>query len=539
MTPTDPFDPRRPTENLSRSGRQRFTDRYEIRDELGSGAMGTVWRAHDTRLDREVAIKEVHLPDGMPPRERERARARMIREARAAARVPHPSVVTVHDVLEVDGVPFIVMELLSGESLRDRLARSGPLSETEVERMARPLLGALWAAHRVGVVHRDVKPANIMLVDGGTRPVLTDFGIANLPDHGGTALTGTGTVLGTAAYAAPERLEDEDAGPISDLWSLGATLFAALAGESPFKRETLTSTLTAVLTMPIPPPPARGRLSEVVSGLLARDPRARLVPERALALLDSPAPSTSPTPVPPPPSGRRDLRAPLWIGSVALVLLSLGGLTAWSLLPDREAEGEAAVDVSDVESPSPTPSASEEVGTVSREDVPEGFVRFRDRRVELLVPEDWEAREAEQEGASGNTRLAGYEFDTGVETGTATVLVNRYDLPLYDAEAAVLRMEELLEGDDSFDEVERLALDVTPERDGVDSAVYEVLFRHEEREVPERWMFTREMTRHGGSMSYRVSLNFPAELREEYRDDFEVVLDSFTPLTDDEGDETE
>ncbi|WP_344074806.1 serine/threonine-protein kinase, partial [Nocardiopsis metallicus] len=288
MVPTGPPDPSGPTQDLSGRGPRRSVGRYELLSELGSGAMGTVWRAHDTGLNRMVAIKEVHLPYDMPPRERERARARVVREAQAAARIAHPSVVTVHDVLEADGVPYIVMELLDGESLSERLKRSGPMRETEVERIARPLLGALWAAHRAGVIHRDVKPANIMLTEDGARPVLTDFGIANLPDHGGTALTGTGTILGTAAYAAPERLENDETSAVSDLWSLGATLFAALNGESPFKRDTLTSTLTAVLTQPVPPVPAGGRLASVVGRLLERDPRRRLLPEQALTVLDDP-----------------------------------------------------------------------------------------------------------------------------------------------------------------------------------------------------------------------------------------------------------
>jgi serine/threonine protein kinase len=257
MDPMASSDPLDPTEDLTTPTRASV-GRYRIRRELGSGGMGTVWRAFDPRLDRDVAIKEVHLPSGMPSRERERARARVVREARAAARVSHPSVVTVHDVLEVDGTPFIVMELLDGESLRDRLRRTGPLPEDEVERIARPLLSALRAAHRAGVVHRDVKPANIMLAEGGARPVLTDFGIANLADGGGTSLTGTGAVLGTAAYAAPERLDQDATTAVSDLWSLGATLFAALAGASPFQRDTLTPTLTAVLTMPVPRPSGWG-----------------------------------------------------------------------------------------------------------------------------------------------------------------------------------------------------------------------------------------------------------------------------------------
>lgn len=527
MVPTDPPAPR------------TSVGRYELRGELGSGAMGTVWRAHDTRLNREVAVKEVHLPHDMPPRERERARARMIREAQAAARVSHPSVVTVHDVLEVDGVPFIVMELLEGESLRDRLHRTGPLPEAEVERMARPLLDALWAAHRAGVVHRDVKPANIMLTSGGARPVLTDFGIANLPDHAGTALTGTGAILGTAAYAAPERLEHDDNGAVSDLWSLGATLFAALAGESPFKRDTITSTLTAVLTQPVPPAPARGRSASVINGLLERDPRRRLLPERALALLDAPVPAV--TAVPEPPTGTEPgrSRAPLFVGAAAvLALLVLSAFTVWSVFSSDDREV-AAVPGAPSAEPSPEPSAEPSVpareGTT--EGVPEGFTHYDDGVVALVAPEGWEMVEKEEDSPGESvTRLAAYEFDTGVETGDMDLLVTRYDVMVFDAEGAMRRMDELLDEDEDFSDAEQLMLEPRLEGPGVQSAVYEATYIHEEREVPERWMFTREITDQNTGVSYRLSFNFPQDLREERREDFETVLDSFAPSPADEED---
>ena len=535
MVPTDPPEPR------------TSVGRYELRGELGSGAMGTVWRAHDTRLNREVAVKEVHLPHDMPPRERERARARMIREAQAAARVSHPSVVTVHDVLEVDGIPFIVMELLEGESLRDRLHRTGPMAEAEVERITRPLLDALWAAHRAGVVHRDVKPANIMLTSGGTRPVLTDFGIANLPDHGGTALTGTGAILGTAAYAAPERLEHDDNGAVSDLWSLGATLFAALAGESPFKRDTITSTLTAVLTQPVPPVPARGRLASVINGLLERDPRRRLLPERALALLDGPAPTPTPAPVLAPGPGPEPRvgttpgrsRTPLFVGATAvLALLVLSAFTVWVVFSsdDREVAADPGTP-SDEPGTEPSSEPSAPVQEGSSEGAPEGFTRYDDGVVTLVAPEDWEMVEDEEDSpGNGVSRLASYEFETGVETGDLQLFVTRYDLLVFDAEGAMQRMDELLNGDEAYSDAEQLMLEPRLEGPGVQSAVYEATYIHEEREVPERWMFTREITDANTSLSYRLSFNFPQDLREEQREDFETVLDSLAPSSGSEED---
>src|SRR5699024_8708569 len=457
MLPTDPPESDRPTEDLSRPSPRVSVGRYEIRGELGSGAMGTVWRAHDTWLDREVAVKEVRLPHDMPARERERARSRVIREARAAARVSHPSVVTVHDVLEVDGAPFIVMELLEGESLRDRLLRSGPMTEREVERIAHPLVEASWTAHRAGVIRRDVKPANIMLASDGTRQVLTDFGIANLPDHGGTALTGPGAILGTAAYAAPERLEHDDNGAVSDLWSLGATLFAALAGESPFKRDTLTATLTAVLTQPVPPIPARGRSAAVIGGLLERDPRRRLLPEQALALLKAPesGPGTSVPQTSGAPFGatkasaptRRGLRGLLLAGAATIVaLVVLSSFALWLFFSSNH----VSVAKGPSEGPSPSPSSSAGPN-VSSEGAPEGFVRHEEGVMSLVLPEAWEIREDEEDkGSESSTRLASYQVETGVETGTVQIYVTRYDLLLHDAEEAMQRMDELLNEDEAF-----------------------------------------------------------------------------------------
>ncbi|MFE3457553.1 protein kinase [Nocardiopsis aegyptia] len=522
MSPSDPADP---TEELALPPKASV-GRYEIRRALGSGAMGTVWRAFDPRLERDVAVKEVHLPSDLPPRERARARARVVREARAAARVSHPSVVTVHDVLEVDGTPFIVMELLDGESLRDRLHRSGPLSEQEVERIARPLLAALHAAHRAGVIHRDVKPANIMLTEGGTRPVLTDFGIANLADGGATALTGTGTILGTAAYAAPERLDRDETTAVSDLWSLGATLYAALAGTSPFKRETLTATLTAVLTLPVPRPPAGARLTALVGGLLERDPRRRLTPDRALALLDAPAPAPGPSvaALPPSPAApRRSGRALLWAGAAALVALVMlvAAATVRDLVPWPE---EGAAD--------PTASATEPVEEeAAATEPPEGFEYLDDGVVRLLVPVDWEAEDVTDEHESEvSTRLAAYDFATGVETGTASVTATDHDVLPLGSHDSLLRLEEILHDDEDFTDVERLRLNTGPAVDGYGSAVYEAVFRHGEREVPERWMLVREVSRPDAALSYRLTLNFPAELRDEYADTFERMVTSFEPV---------
>jgi len=265
--------------------------RYELRERLGAGGMGTVWHAWDPSLQRDVAVKEVLLPEGMDPEDRAEARARTLREAQATARISNTSVVVIHDVLEHDDSPWIVMELLSGVSMQHHLDQHGPMPLEQVEEAARSLLGGLRAAHAAGVTHRDVKPANIMLTDDG-RTVLTDFGIANV--DGGAALTQTGVYIGSPEYMAPERFEGERALPASDLWSLGVTLYSLLEGHTPFKRDSITGIISAVLTAPMPPAlsvpgygsaPAGAPLRTLIGALLDRDAAQRPDPTEALALL--------------------------------------------------------------------------------------------------------------------------------------------------------------------------------------------------------------------------------------------------------------
>ena len=265
--------------------------RYELRGRLGTGGMGTVWHAFDPTLRRDVAVKEVLLPDGMSEEDRTEAHTRSLREAQATARIHHNAIVTVHDVLEHDESPWIVMELLSGSSLHHHIEAHGPMPVERVEQAARALLGGLKAAHAVGVTHRDVKPANIMLTEDD-RTVLMDFGIANV--DGSTALTQTGVYIGSPEYMAPERFEGERALPASDLWSLGVTLYALLEGRSPFKRDSITGMISAVLTSPVPPhltrneaagSPRGAALKALIATLLTRDVAARPSPAEALELL--------------------------------------------------------------------------------------------------------------------------------------------------------------------------------------------------------------------------------------------------------------
>ncbi|RAK32733.1 serine/threonine protein kinase [Actinoplanes lutulentus] len=244
--------------------------------------MGRVWRATDVVLHRDVAIKELVPPPGLTPAERQEMRERSLREARAIARLNNVNVVRVFDVLRTDADPWIVMEYVASRSLQDTLAADGPFNPVRAAEIGLGVLNALRAAHRAGVVHRDVKPGNVLMGADG-RVVLTDFGLATVP--GDPNVTRTGLVLGSPAYIAPERARDGTAGPAADLWSLGATLFAAVEGQSPFARPSAIATLAALATENVPPSRNAGPLKSVLNGLLRKDPAHRIDAEEAERLL--------------------------------------------------------------------------------------------------------------------------------------------------------------------------------------------------------------------------------------------------------------
>ncbi|MEU3745927.1 serine/threonine-protein kinase [Streptomyces narbonensis] len=251
--------------------------RFELVERLGGGGMGTVWRARDLALHRDVALKEVRPPDpAMAEYDVEGARtlrARVLREARALARIDHPGVVTIHHIVDAgEGTyPWLVMELVTGGSLQDRLDR-GPMTPAEAAVLGRRLLAALSAAHERDIEHRDVKPANVLLRPDG-RPVLTDFGIAAIRES--TVLTASGSIIGSPDYMAPERIRGGSSGPAADLWSLGMLLYVAVEGHHPLRRENTLATLAAVLSDDVPPPVRAGGLTTVLTRLLVRDPCTR------------------------------------------------------------------------------------------------------------------------------------------------------------------------------------------------------------------------------------------------------------------------
>ncbi|MFE9096081.1 protein kinase [Streptomyces sp. NPDC007264] len=257
--------------------------RYRLIERIGSGGMGTVWRALDELVERDVAVKQPHLPGDREAESHRRAANRLYREARAAARVDHPSAVSIHDVVVEDGMPWIVMELIRGESLHEVLRR-GPLEPAESARIGLAVLGALRAAHAVGIVHRDVKPANVLLGPHG-RVVLTDFGIAHI--QGEESLTMSGEFVGSLEFIAPERMSGRSAGPASDLWSLGVLLYAAVEGRSPFRRTAPESTLAAILADDPPEPKQAGPLGPLIVRLLVREPERRPGAEETGAVLEA------------------------------------------------------------------------------------------------------------------------------------------------------------------------------------------------------------------------------------------------------------
>ncbi|MER7398705.1 serine/threonine-protein kinase [Streptomyces sp. NPDC000151] len=391
--------------------------RYRLAGRLGRGGMGTVWRASDELLGRQVAVKELNLDDDPDDADAGVQRERMLREARTVAQIKHPNVIVVHDVVMQDERPWLVMELVDGGSLADRLASGGPLSPREAARIGVALLGALRVAHASGVLHRDIKPANVLLEAGTGRVVLTDFGIAQVP--GATTLTETGAFVGSPEYTAPERMAGRGTGPEGDLWSLGVLLCAVLSGgETPFHRDSIGGVLHAVVSDDIRIPEAARPLYTVVDGLLQRDterrltvaaterllrgylqtgrmpePGAALTPEERPPLLTGPARQSAPlrdaldgralAAAARPHTGRaRNVRNVLLAVTAALALAAAGAGIAALVLNGRGADdGNAPA----THSPRPSPTASGSPGPSAT--APAGYATVRDPQgFALAVP---------------------------------------------------------------------------------------------------------------------------------------------------------
>ncbi|MFB7836855.1 serine/threonine-protein kinase [Streptomyces sp. NPDC056056] len=284
--------------------------RYRLGGVLGRGGMGTVWRAVDETLGRTVAVKELRFPTSIDDDEKRRLITRTLREAKAIARIRNNGAVTVYDVVDEDDRPWIVMELIEGKSLADAVREDGTLTPRRAAEVGLAILDVLRSAHREGILHRDVKPSNVLIAEDG-RVVLTDFGIAQV--EGDPSITSTGMLVGAPSYISPERARGHKPGPAADMWSLGGLIYAAVEGSPPYDKGSAIATLTAVMTEPVDPPKNAGpELEKVIYGLLAKDPAQRLDDARArvllLAVLDAPepAPPVSPevtrvVPLPPRP----------------------------------------------------------------------------------------------------------------------------------------------------------------------------------------------------------------------------------------------
>jgi len=338
---------------------RQVSGRYSLTEPLGRGGMGTVWAADDTLLKRRVAVKEVKLPPSIPLAEREAIKARATREARAAAQLSHPNVVTIFDVVEDDGT-YIVMELVGAPTLAETVREGGPLNYRQAARIGLDVLDALGAAHAKGIIHRDVKPGNVMCPPGG-RAKLADFGIASL--KGDPKITTTGMIMGSPSFMAPEQATGQATGPATDLWSLGATLYFATEGVPPFDRGQPIPTLTAVVHDDAPTPQGAGALGPVIAALMSKESEDRPAPaELRLMLVDvvqgrqadlstevhAPPPvereEATPRPVPAPETAPAPREEPDRRGRGALialglaVLLVVGGLIFWGL-QDEDPQG--------------------------------------------------------------------------------------------------------------------------------------------------------------------------------------------------------
>ncbi|MFF8655253.1 serine/threonine-protein kinase [Streptomyces huasconensis] len=256
--------------------------RYRLGEVLGRGGMGTVWRAKDETLGRTVAVKELRFPSSIDEDEKRRLITRTLREAKAIARIRNTSAVTVYDVVDEDDRPWIVMELVEGKSLAEAIREDGVLTPRRAAEVGLAILDVLRSAHREGILHRDVKPSNVLIAEDG-RVVLTDFGIAQV--EGDPSITSTGMLVGAPSYISPERARGHKPGPAADLWSLGGLLYAAVEGVPPYDKGSAIATLTAVMTEDVDKPVNAGPLEPVIYGLLAKDPQQRLDDAGARALL--------------------------------------------------------------------------------------------------------------------------------------------------------------------------------------------------------------------------------------------------------------
>lgn len=335
-------------------------ERYRLLERLGGGAMGVVWRARDTVLDRDVAVKELLINDTLVPGQAHQANERALREARIAARVHHPHAISIYDVVEHAGRPCLIMEFLPSRTLADLIAERGTLPVDQVSRIGAQIASGLAAAHAAGIVHRDVKPGNVLLSDDGVAK-LTDFGISRA--SGDSSLTATGVVAGTPAYLAPEVAQGEPALQASDLFSLGATLHCAIEGTPPFGLDANPiALLYRIANTPAPPPRHAGPLTDILTRLLRTDPHQRPDAHETERALNSATVDLTPPPLdaqPSPTTARGPLgltrRRAIVAGLVLAVLLTTGILVALATNSRPTTLAAAPPTAARTRPPSPTP----------------------------------------------------------------------------------------------------------------------------------------------------------------------------------------
>ncbi|MFD5428423.1 protein kinase [Streptomyces sp. NPDC127084] len=552
--------------------------RYRLTESIGRGGMGKVWRAQDELLHRTVAVKE--LTAGLYVSESDRAvlHARTQKEARAAARISHPGVVTVHDVLEYDGRPWIVMQYVDGPSLADAAKESGPLAVAEAARIGLHVLGALRAAHAAGVLHRDVKPGNVLLASDG-RALLTDFGIAAI--EGDSTITKTGEIVGSLDYLAPERVRGADPGPASDLWSLGATLYTAVEGVSPFRRTSPLSTMQAVVTEEPTPSEKAGVLGPVITALLRKEPEERpqsaelermlleamegrrpqsaqaYVPTQTVPRGDAgaataqlPAPGGLPLSVNPsangplnpsgvapgdtplgPPSGhpvRRTATGPApapakrpgrWrraLLAVAVVAAVAGGAAYAAVEYTGRGTGTAADGSGSSSAPQSQASTGSPGGGASSGEDPEGFTRTTDPEgFTLLVPNGWVRQ------------LDGNQIDYTPDNGRHRIRISIDASPDFENPYMhMLDVEKTVEK--RLPEYKRLTLHSNVFRDHAESALWEFTWT-ETKDHPGNRRAIDQVYYADDGTEYAVYMSGPAENWSEIRQQFDTVLRSWQP----------
>jgi serine/threonine protein kinase len=525
--------------------------RYRLDRSIGQGGMGTVWQGHDQLLGREVAVKEVRFPPELGKQEVADLRERTLREARATARLSHPNVITTYDVVEEDDRPWIVMELLKTRSLSEVLRDEGPLPPHRVAEIGLGVLAALETAHAQGVVHRDVKPSNVLVTADG-RPVLTDFGIATMA--GDPALTSTGVVLGSPAYMSPERARGKAFGPESDLWSLGVTLFVAAEGRPPFESVNALGTLTAIISDPVPPMSVGGPLALAVDGLLRKEPQERAsiatvrkqlqeaaadrtteaaAPVVSTVALDraghtealpaagvgAAAPrAAAPTPPPSGPTtyddeGRR--RSGLLVAALVVGVLLIGSIVAFALLSGggdpntADPRTTASTSAPPTTTSSSPPATSTSAPPPSDNGAPAGYKLYEDPTgFSLAVPNGWHA---EQSSATA--------VDIKSPDGASFLRVDQTDQPKDDAKKAWEEQEKSVKKD--LPNYHRISIE-TVDYNGWDAADWEFTFGNNTHVLNRGFV-------PDSSHGYALYLSTPEDQWASSQDVFQTAADTFKP----------